>query len=149
MVPHCDLVLISEDARLRAPFASLGVTVEAGNSFLLPATVGWGAAAHLLYTASWLDAAQCVEIGLAWKACPPERLLDQSLEVASEIAAMPIPSLVETKKLLLAGRLDAVRAARERENAAFARLVGAPANREAIAAFREKRKPDFTRLRED
>ena len=146
LLPHCDLVLISQTARLRAPFASLGVTVEAGNSFLLPATVGHRAAAHLLYTAAWLDAEQCVEIGLAWKSCPPERLLDQAMEVASEIAAMPIPSLVATKRLLVAARLDAVRAARARENEAFARLVGGPANREAIAAFREKRKPDFTRL---
>ena len=148
LLPHCDLVLISEDARLRAPFASLGVTAEAGSSVLLPMNVGWQATAHLLYTASWLDAARCVDIGLAWKSCPPGQLLDQALAVASEIAAMPIPSLVETKKLLLAGRLDAVRAARGRENAAFARLLGAPANREAIAAFREKRKADFTRLRE-
>jgi len=146
LLPHCDLVLISQTARLRAPFASLGVTVEAGNSFLLPATVGHRAAAHLLYTAAWLDAEQCVEIGLAWKSCPPERLLDQAMEVASEIAAMPIPSLVATKRLLVAARLDAVRAARARENEAFAKLVGGPANREAIAAFREKRKPDFTRL---
>ena len=95
LLPHCDLVLMSEDARLRAPFASLGVTAEAGSSFLLPATIGWAATAHLFYTASWLDA---------------------------------------------------VRAARLRENAAFARLVGAPANREALAAFREKRKPDFRGL---
>ena len=64
---------------------------------------------------------------------------------AAEIAAMPIESLVATKKLLLSSRLDAVRAARERENVSFAGLVGGPANREAIAAFREHRKPDFTK----
>jgi enoyl-CoA hydratase/carnithine racemase len=146
LLPHCDLVLMSEDARLRAPFASLGVTAEAGSSFLLPATIGWAATAHLFYTASWLDAKTCLEIGLVWKTCAAERLLDRALEVASEIARMPVSSLVETKRLLLAARLDAVRAARLRENAAFARLVGAPANREALAAFREKRKPDFRGL---
>ena len=46
-------------------------------------------------------------------------------------------------------RFGAVRAARERENVTFARLARGPANREAIAAFREKRKPDFTRLPPD
>ena len=146
LLPHCDLVLIAEGARLRAPFVSLGVTAEAGSTHLLPAVIGWGAAAHLLYTAAWLDAARAVELGLAWRQVPGERLLDEALALAGEIAAMPIASLVATKKLLLAARHDAVRAARDRENEVFAGLVGGPANREAIAAFRERRKPDFTKL---
>lgn len=146
ILPHCDLVLIADDARLRAPFVSLGVTTEAGSSQLLPETIGWQETAHLLYTASWLDAARAVESGIAWRSLPRERLLEAALEIAGEMAAMPIASLVGTKKLLLDARLDAVRAARERENVTFARLARGPANREAIAAFREKRKPDFTRL---
>ncbi len=143
---HCDLVLIADDARLRAPFVSLGVTAEAGSTHLLPETIGWQETAHLLYTASWLDAAQAVESGIAWRSLPGEALLETAVEIASEIAVMPIASLVATKSLLLDARLDAVRAARKRENVTFARLARGPANREAIAAFREKRKPDFTRL---
>ncbi len=146
LLPHCDLVVIAEDARLRAPFVSLGVTAEAGSTLLLPATVGWQAAAHLLYTAEWIDAEQAVAIGLAWRAVPAERLLPETLELAARIAAMPVDSLVATKRLLLDARLDAVRAARAREAPAFAKLVGGPANREAIAAFRERREPDFTTL---
>jgi hypothetical protein len=59
---------------------------------------------------------------------------------------MPIASLEGTKKLLLEARLEAVRAARARENVIFGGLAGGPANREAIAAFRERRAPDFTKL---
>jgi len=55
---------------------------------------------------------------------------------------MPVSSLMATKWLLLDARLEAVRAARDWENAAFARLLGGPANREALAAFRERREPD-------
>jgi enoyl-CoA hydratase/carnithine racemase len=146
LLPHCDLVLIAEGARLRAPFVRLGVTAEAGSTQLLPAAIGWGAAAHLLYTAAWMDAEQAVALGLAWRLVPDERLLAEAEAVAAEIAAMPVPSLVATKRLLLAARLDAVRAARGREDAVFRGLVGGPANREAIAAFRERRDPDFTRL---
>jgi len=146
MLPHCDLVLMADDARLRAPFVSLGVTAEAGSTQLLPETIGWQETAHLLYTAAWIDAARAVELGIAWRSVPGERLLEEALEVAGEIAAMPIASLVGTKNLLLDARLAAVRAARERENVTFARLARGPANREAIAAFREKRKPNFTRL---
>ena len=146
LLPHCDFVLISDQARLRAPFATLGVTVEAGNSHLLPERIGWANAAHLLYTAEWLDADACVTLGLAWKKVPTDELLAAAAALALPIAAMPIASLVHTRKLLLAPRREAVRTARERETAAFAELVGAPANREAIRAFREKRPPDFTRL---
>jgi enoyl-CoA hydratase/carnithine racemase len=67
--------------------------------------------------------------------------------VAGAIAVMPVDSLVATKKLLLEARSEAVRAARGREERRFAALLGGPANREALAAFRERRPPDFTRLR--
>jgi enoyl-CoA hydratase/carnithine racemase len=145
LLPHCDLVLIADEARLRAPFVSLGVTAEAGSTQLLPDTIGWQETAHLLYTASWIDANRAVELGIAWRAVARDRLLDETLTIAAEIAQMPIASLVATKRLLLDARLGAVRAARDRENAAFAQLARGPANREAIAAFREKRKPDFER----
>jgi enoyl-CoA hydratase/carnithine racemase len=146
LLPHCDLVFIARGARLRAPFVSLGVTAEAGSSLLLPQRIGWQSAAHLLYTASWLEAEQAVEVGLVWRLCEPEKLLDEALSTAREIAQMPIDSLVTTKTLLLDARLDAVRAARAREDRRFARLAGGPANREALAAFEERRAPDFTKL---
>jgi len=149
LLPHCDLVLIAEGARLRAPFVALGVTVEAASSALLPARVGWQEAAHLLYTASWIDAARAVEIGLAWRICPPDELVDQALSIAREISTMPVASLVATKKLLLEARLDAMRDARKREDQRFGALVRGPACREALAAFRERRPPDFTRLADD
>jgi enoyl-CoA hydratase/carnithine racemase len=146
LLPHCDLVFIARGARLRAPFVSLGVTAEAGSSALLPQRIGWQNAAHLLYTAGWLEAEQAVEVGLAWRLCEPDKLLDDVLSTAYEIAQMPVDSLVATKTLLLDARLDAVRAARGREDQRFARLVGGPANREALAAFKERRAPDFTKL---
>lgn len=145
---HCDLVLVAEGVRLRAPFVSLGVTAEAGSTQLLPAVIGWQRAAHLLYTAAWLDAADALEAGLAWRVVAGDALIDEALRIAEEMARMPIASLVATKKLLLDGRIDSVRAARERENRVFASLVGGPANREAIAAFRERREPDFEGLDE-
>lgn len=145
---HCDQVLIADDARLRAPFVGLGVTAEAGSSFLLPEAVGWQRAANLLFTATWLDAQSAVETGLALRRCPPESLVDEALDLARSIAAMPISALVATKKVMLDSRIDAVRAARDNENAAWVGLVGGPANREAIAAFLQRRKPDFTNLPE-
>jgi enoyl-CoA hydratase/carnithine racemase len=146
MLPHCDFVFISEEARLRAPFATLGVTVEAANSYLLPQLIGWSNAAHMLYTAEWFDADQCVAMGLAWKKTSAAELIPQVETLARQIAAMPISSLIQTKQLVLAPRMSEIQAARKREIAAFAELIGAPANREAIQAFKEKRPADFTDL---
>lgn len=147
MLPHCDLVLMAEDARLRAPFVELGVTAEAGSTYLLPATIGWAETAHLLYTACWVDADKAVETGLAWRKVPNAELMPEAMALAKKIACMPITSLVATKKLLLDARVSGVNEARAREVSTFGGLVGGPANREAISAFQEKRKPDFTRLR--
>lgn len=146
MLPYCDIVLVSETARFRLPFAPLGVVPEAGSSYTLPIVMGWRAAAHALFTAEWFDAQAALDCGLASRVCAPESLLDEAMAVAHAMARMPVVSLVETKRLLLVTRIDAARAARAREEDVFARLTGAPANREAIAAFLEKREPDFTNL---
>ncbi|MBV8951189.1 MAG: enoyl-CoA hydratase/isomerase family protein, partial [Actinobacteria bacterium] len=146
MLAHCDLVLVADDARLRAPFVSLGVVPEAASSALLPAVMGWQAAAHAFFTASWIDAQRAVDTGIAWARFPNEKLVDEALELAHTIAAMPLVSLVRTKALIRAARGPLIEDARRREDAEFADLTGGPANREAIAAFLEKREPDFTRL---
>ncbi|HEX6312488.1 MAG TPA: enoyl-CoA hydratase-related protein [Acidimicrobiia bacterium] len=135
LLPHCDLVLIADTARLRGPFVPLGVVPEAAASVTLPAVMGNQRAAHLLFTGAWIDADEAVASGLAWRRCPPDQLLDETMGLAREIAAFPLESLVATKRLLGAGRVDALRAARSREDAEFARLTGAAANREALASF--------------
>ena len=123
MLAHCDLVFVSRNARLRAPFASMGVAPEAGSSVALPLRIGWPTTAHLFFSSAWLDAQGALDCGLAWKLCEPDALLDETLAEARHIAAMPVASLVATKQLMLAGRLDAVRAARTREGEVFRRLL--------------------------
>ncbi len=146
MLLHCDLVLIAESAKLRAPFVSLGISTEAGSSYLFPATIGWANTAHLLYTGNWLTAADAVRLGLAWRAIPDDQLAAETQQLAQQIAANPVTSLVATKKLLLGARLNQIRAARDLENEIISHLAGGPANKEAIAAFLEKRPPDFSHV---
>ena len=143
---HCDLVLIARGARLRAPFVPLGVVPEAAGSLLMPIVMGSQRASLSLYTGEWVTADEAVACGLALRVVEPDALLGETMDLAGRIARMPVTSLVETKRLVLAGRIDAIRAARAREDAAFARMVGAPANLEAITAFLEKREPDFRAL---
>ncbi len=146
MLPFCDLVLMADTARLKLPFPTLGVAPEAGSSYTFPTALGLQQAAYYLLTAEWMSAEAALDAGLAFRVVPADSLLDTTMALAQQIAAMPIASLVATKELIVAARRDAVRAARAREDAVFARLIGGPANVEAITAFFEKRPPDFTNL---
>jgi len=143
---HCDVVLIARGARLRAPFVPLGVVPEAASSLLMPAAMGGQLAAVALYTGEWISADDAVACGLALRVVEPDALLAETLDLADRIARMPVSALVETKRLVIAGRIDAIRAARAREDKVFARMVGAPANIEALSAFLEKRDPDSRKL---
>jgi len=142
---HCDVVYIAEGARLRPPFVALGVVPEAASSYLLPATIGWQRAAEVLLTADWIDARRAVELGIASRLCAPDELLPAVRAVAARIALQPRQAVQQTKRLLMATRGDLIRAARAREDRAFAERVGSVENLEAIAAFFEKRAPDFSK----
>jgi enoyl-CoA hydratase/carnithine racemase len=146
MLLHVDLAFIASTARLRAPFVPLGVVPEAAGSLLMPIVMGNQRAALKLYTGDWITADEAVECGLALRAVAPEELMRETMDLARRIAKMPVASLSATKRMVVAGRIDAVRAARAREDQAFTGMIGQPANMEAITAFLEKREPDFSRL---
>jgi enoyl-CoA hydratase/carnithine racemase len=146
MLAHCDLVLIAEGARLRTPFTSLGVAPEAASSYLFPVRMGWQRAAWVLFSSEWVSAEEAVELGIAWRICPPATLLADAKHAAHQLARMPIASLVATKKLMLDAQIEHVERARGLEDRAFAELLGAPANVEALQAFAQKREPDFRNL---
>jgi enoyl-CoA hydratase/carnithine racemase len=146
MLLHCDVVYVSETARLRAPFIPLGVVPEAASSYMLPLVVGYQAAAEILYTADWIDARRAVELGIASRMYAPAELLPAARAFAAKVAAGPIGAIRHTKRLVLATRADQIRAAREREDRAFEERIGTPENLEAISAFFAKRPPDFSKI---
>ena len=141
-----DLAFMSSTARLKCPFTSLGVSPEAASSFTFPALLGRQNATWVLMSSEWIEAEEAHSIGLVWKVTEPDALLPEARRYASVLAAKPISSLVHTKAAIVAPFLAQLAAARERESASFAELMGGPANAEALAAFAEKRPPDFTRL---
>ena len=138
LLPYCDLVLMSREAQLRAPFVGLGLTEEAGSSYLLPSIIGWQTTAQFLFTGEWMSADMAHKAGLARSVFEAPQLMIEAMALATQIAQAPVVSLVATKQLLVASRMDAIRAARTREDIAFAKLVGGPANRTAIDAMKKK-----------
>jgi enoyl-CoA hydratase/carnithine racemase len=141
-----DLAFMSTTARLKCPFTSLGVAPEAASSYLLPLLVGRQNAAWLLQSSEWVPADEALAMGLVWRVCEPDDLLADAHRHAEVLAARPISSLVAVKRTMTAPLRAEIDAARERENAAFAELMGGPANLEALAAFAEGREPDFSSL---
>jgi enoyl-CoA hydratase/carnithine racemase len=141
-----DLAFMSATARLRCPFTDLGVAPEAASSYTFPTLLGRQRAAWALLSSEWLSAADCRELGLVFRVCEPPELLETTMTHARLLAAKPISSLRATKRLMTSHQRDAIAAARRGEDAAFEVLMQGPASREALAAFAEKRPPDFASL---
>lgn len=146
MLGFADLVFMSTEARLKCPFTSLAVAPEAASSWTFPRLLGRQGATWALLSSEWLSAEECHEMGLAWKLCEPGELMDVTLAHARVLSSKPIDSLVISKAAITAPFAAEIEAARERENAAFAELMGKPANIEALTAFAEKRQPDFAAI---
>ena len=137
LLAHCDIVFISYDARLRVPFAELGVPAEAASSYLFPQRMGWQRAADVLLTGRWVTSEEAVEYGIALRRCSPDVLMAETMATARQIAAGAPAATAAIKELLLASQASLVAATREREDAAFAHLLGSAANTAALDRFAE------------
>jgi enoyl-CoA hydratase/carnithine racemase len=138
LLAHCDLVLVAADARLRVPFAELGVPPEAASSVLFPASMGWQHAARILLTSDWVVADELVSLGLALRSCDRGTVLDETVELAARVAAHPRSATRAITSLMRAARRDAVLEANRREQGAFAHLLGGAAQHGTLADFAGK-----------
>jgi enoyl-CoA hydratase/carnithine racemase len=135
LLPHCNLVLVDAGARLRVPFAELGVPPEAASSVLFPALMGWQRAAQVLLTSDWVRAPELVELGLALRVCDEGTVLDETVALATRIAAHPRGATRASASLVRAARREAVVEANRREQAAFATLLGSAVGGGALAEY--------------
>ena len=136
---YADLAFMSSTARLKCPFTSLGVAPEAASSYLLPQLIGRQNAAWLLMSSEWVSAQEALAMGMVWKVCEPDDLLDEARRHAEILAARSIPSLIAVKQSIVEPIRPDIAAATERENAHFAELLGGQANAAALADFAAKR----------
>jgi enoyl-CoA hydratase/carnithine racemase len=136
---YADLAFMSSTARLKCPFTSLGVAPEAASSYLLPQLIGRQNAAWLLMSSEWVSAQEALAMGMVWKVCEPDDLLDEARKHAEILAARSIPSLIAVKQAIVEPIRPDIAAATERENAHFAELLGGQANAAALAEFTAKR----------
>lgn len=145
MLLHCDLVYLSEDALLSTPFVNLGLVPEAASSLTLPARIGHARAFAMFVLGEPVAAQDAVAWGIANKALPRAELRAKARDAARAVAARP-PSAVALTKALMRDP-EALAQRMEVEGGHFMAQLKSPEAREAFAAFREKRAPDFSKAR--
>jgi enoyl-CoA hydratase/carnithine racemase len=143
---HCDLVYAGDNAAFSMPFVNLGLCPEAASSLLVPQMLGYHRAAEALMLGEPFMAEAALEVGLVNRVLPPTEASNYAQSVARKLAAKPISSLVEIKRLMKKGQQQAVLQQMVEEGASFGRMLREPAAKEAFTAFMEKRRPDFSGL---
>lgn len=146
MLLHCDLVYAAENARFALPFVNLGISPEAGSSFLLPRIAGYQRAAELLLLGEPFDAAKARDAGIVTAVVPNDNVLDTAKAAAKKLAERPANSIRVTKRLMRKWDRDSVARAMKEEGDSFVALLSSPEAKEAFSAFLEKRKPDFSQF---
>ena len=146
MLLHCDLVYAGASARFQLPFVNLGLCPEAASSVILPALMGTHRAAELLLLGDPFGAEVARDLGIVNQVVADSDLLATATARAQQLAQKPPGALRTTKTLLKASQAEAIKQAMSREGQSFAELLQGPEAKEALIAFRERRKPDFSRF---
>ena len=143
---HCDLIYAGDNAAFSMPFVNLGLCPEAASSLLVPQLMGYPRAAEALLLGEPFTAESALEMGLINRIVPPAEVNALAQRQAHKLAAKPISSVMETKRLMKKANAPRVAERMAEEGASFGRMLAEPAAREAFTAFMQKRKPDFSQV---
>ena len=146
MLLHFDLVYAGQNAQFRLPFVNLGLCPEAASSFLLPRLIGHQQASELLLLGEFFSAVKALEIGLVNAVYPDSEVIDKAYAQAQKLAQQPPASVRLTKALLKRPISGDIADTMTEEMKHFAERLGSAECAEALAAFFEGRKADFSGL---
>jgi 2-(1,2-epoxy-1,2-dihydrophenyl)acetyl-CoA isomerase len=143
MAAACDIRIAGRSARFGAGFIKIGLSGDWGTTYSLTQLVGTAKARELMLTGEMIDADEAARIGLVNKVVDDAELLTATMAMAKRIASMPPVALGYTKKNLNAAQTGDMAELLETEAVHQARCSQTDDHREAVAAFKEKRKPVF------
>lgn len=146
MLAHCDYVVAAQDARFKLPFVDLGVCPEGGSSLLFPNMMGHAKAAELLLLADIFGSEKAEKAGLLNEVVESEAVLPLAQKVASKLAVKAPNAIRKTKAMLKQAYLSDLESRLAEEIYSFRDLLDGPEAKEALTAFMEKRKPDFSQF---
>ncbi|UJP10032.1 enoyl-CoA hydratase-related protein [Microbacterium sp. KUDC0406] len=139
----CDIILAADSAVFGQPEINLGVIPGMGGTQRLIRAVGYYKAAELVLSGRLVKAEEAERIGLVSRVVPASDLLDEATTLADTIASKSLPSVYAAKATLDAAMETPLAEGLEVERQQFAALFDTADQKEGMAAFREKRDPDF------
>ncbi len=145
MLTYCDFVYASEHTTFQMPFVNLALVPELGTSYLLPAQIGYIAAAELILLGLPFDARRAAELGVVTRVVPEPNVLSTAFETAHRLAQQPAGAVQASKRLMKRSSRDQTAAAAKIEIQEFVSRLQSADAKEALTAFFDKRKPDFSR----
>jgi enoyl-CoA hydratase/carnithine racemase len=144
MLTYCDFVYASEHTTFQMPFVNLALVPELGTSYSLPAQIGYIAAAELILLGLPFDARRAAELGLVTRIVSDADLLATAMDTAHRLAQQPAGAVQASKRLMKRSSRDQIAAAAKIEVEEYVSRLQSADAKEALTAFFEKRKPDFT-----
>lgn len=144
LVLAADLVVMADTAKLVEVFVKRGILPDAGGAYLLPRIVGPQIAKELMFLADSVPADRCAELGIANRVVPAAELGDAISELTARLVVAPTKALGLTKWLINRSFESSRQTAFEEEAIAQDLLTASADFHEGIAAFRERRSPEFT-----
>ena len=146
MTQHCDLVYASKEAIFHMPFVNLGLNPEAGTTFVLPKLVGYHNAADILLSGEAFNSQRAHEIGFINGVVEQSELMDVSMKKAKSISVLAPTPVRLAKQMMKEHFVNQLIEANQKEFNSFIERMKSPEALEAMQAFMQKRKPDFSQF---
>ena len=140
----CDLIVAAHKTMLGLPEARVGLIPAGGGTQLLTHKLGVARAKELIFTGRRFSAEEGREMGLIARLVPPEALDDEAMELARDVCRSSPVVVREAKRAIEAAAASSIEVGEELEHAAWERVIVTQDRAEGIAAFNEKRAPDWS-----
>ncbi|HNP63038.1 MAG TPA: enoyl-CoA hydratase/isomerase family protein [Woeseiaceae bacterium] len=141
---YCDLLVMAEDSFLLSPFTTISLVPDGGANWLLVRQLGYHRAYQLSIESERIPAERCVELGIANKLAPADELRDVTINWAKDLSKRAPLSLAATKKVMRHAMDHDFHSCYAMEAEIQNQLRESDDAAEGVAAFFEKRAPEFT-----
>ena len=139
----CDIILAADTAKFGQPEIKIGAIPGAGGTQRLPRAVGKSKAMDMVLTGRMMDAAEAERASLVSRVVSADKLLDEAIEMATVIAAMSLPLAIMAKEAVNRAYESSLNEGVHFERRLFHACFSTEDQKEGMAAFVEKRKPNF------